>query len=109
VVDDEDAIRLTISMVLARRGHEVVGARDAAEGHVRAHEGRFDVALVDLRLPGNGLTLLAELEATAALAGRTVLVTGSCDVLAETELWPRWLAKPFDYDELIALVEAMAE
>lgn len=107
LVDDEDAVRLTIGMVLARRGHEVVGAGTVDEARLRAREGRFDAALVDLRLPGNGLNLLAELEATEALAGRTVLVTGSCEVLAETELWPRCLAKPFDYDELIALVEEL--
>ena len=110
VVDDEESIRLAMRIVLERRGHEVVLAADVPEGRARAQVGGIDVALVDLRLPGNGLTLLQELEQTPALAGKTVLVTGSQDLLMDehgNHVWPRWLTKPFDYDALVALVEQL--
>ncbi len=108
VVDDEEPIRVALRIILERRGHEVVLAGNVAEGQVQARAFPPDVALVDLRLPGSGLTLLRELERTPALAGRTVLVTGSEDLLLDENgqpVWPRWLSKPFDFSALIALVE----
>ena len=111
VVDDEPSIRLAMRIVLERRGHEVLLAADVPEGLARARSDRMDVALVDLRLPGNGLTLLRELEQMPELAGKTVLVTGSPDLLMDEQgnyVWPRWLSKPFDFDALIALVEDLA-
>ncbi len=111
VVDDEESIRLAMRIVLERRGHEVVLAADVAEGRAKAAADVIDVALVDLRLPGNGLTLLQELERQPGLAGKTVLVTGSQDLLMDEQgnyVWPRFLTKPFDYDALVALVEQLA-
>ncbi len=110
VVDDEESIRLAMRIVLERRGHEVVLAADVPEGRALARADGIDVALVDLRLPGNGLTLLRELDQLPRLAGKTVLVTGSQDLLMDEHgnyVWPRWLTKPFDYDALISLVEQL--
>ena len=47
-----------------------VAARKAVESAT------FDVALVDARMPGDGLALLEQLEAMPSLAGRTALMTG---------------------------------
>ncbi len=110
VVDDEEPIRLTLRIILERRGHEVVLAADVSQGLAQARAHPPDVALVDLRLPGNGLTLLRELDQWPKLAGRTVLVTGSEDLLLDETgqpVWPRWLSKPFDFNALIALVEEL--
>src|SRR5512141_2203829 len=110
VVDDEEPIRVAIRIVLQRRGHGVLEAASAAEGLERALESLPDVALVDLRLPGNGLSLLRELERMPGLAGRTALMTGSEDLLLDEQgnlVWPRWLGKPFDFGRLIELVEQL--
>ncbi len=111
VVDDEEAIRVALRIILERRGHEVVLASDVTEGRAQAQAHPPDVALVDLRLPGNGLTLLRELERMPGLAGRTVLVTGSDDLLLDETgqpVWPRSISKPFDFKGLIALIERTA-
>lgn len=111
VVDDEPGIRLAIRIVLERRGHEVLEAGSATEGLDCAAASTPDVALVDLRLPGNGLTLLHQLDGIPALVGRTVLMTGSEDLLLDTHghpVWPRWIAKPFDFGALAQLVERIA-
>ncbi len=110
VVDDEASIRMAIRIVLERRGHAVVEAASTEEGMARALDSAPDAALVDLRLPGNGLSLLRQLEDLPDLAGRTALMTGSEDLLMDERgnvTWPRWLAKPFDFDVLIQLVERL--
>ena len=111
VVDDEEPIRHALRIILERRGHQVILAQDVGEGRAQARAHALDVALVDLRLPGNGLTLLRELERMPALAGRTVLVTGSEDLLLDASgqpVWPRWLSKPFDFYALAAHIEELA-
>ena len=110
VVDDEEPIRLALRIILERRGHAVILAGDVSEGLSQARAHAPDVALVDLRLPGNGLTLLRELDGWPGLTGRTVLVTGSEDLLLDENgepVWPRWLSKPFDFNALLALVERL--
>lgn len=112
VVDDEEPIRVAIRIVLERRGHAVREAASVEEGLIRVAEELPDVALVDLRLPGNGLNLLRQLEVMPALTGRTALMTGSEDLLMDEHgkpVWPRWIAKPFEFDALIELVERLAE
>ena len=111
VVDDEESIRLAIRIVLERRGHQVMEAESTRDGLERALSAAPDVALVDLRLPGNGLNLLRELDRMPALVGRTVLMTGSEDLLMDEQgnvVWPRWMAKPFDFGALVKLVERLA-
>ena len=111
VVDDEEPIRMALRIILERRGHAVVLAGDVSEGLAQARAYAPDVALVDLRLPGNGLTLLRELDRWPGLTGRTVLVTGSEDLLLDETghpVWPRWLSKPFDFNALLALIEQLA-
>jgi DNA-binding response OmpR family regulator len=111
VVDDEEPIRVALRIILERRGYAVILAGDVSEGLAQARTHTPDVALVDLRLPGNGLTLLRELDGWPQLTGRTVLVTGSEDLLLDETgkpVWPRWLSKPFDFNALVALIEQLA-
>src|SRR5690606_7351947 len=67
VVDDEKNIRRTLSMVLQSEGYDVLQAASAEEG-LRLLEGRhFDIALLDVNLPGiSGLEMLRRLKETDA-------------------------------------------
>jgi nitrogen-specific signal transduction histidine kinase len=112
VADDEPTLRLAISLFLARRGHKVVQAGDAYEALRLARESDFDVALVDARMPGDGLALLEQLEAMPSLAGRTALMTGDLGRTRTTQGIPTgrpYLVKPFDMNEAVKLIEKLAE
>jgi len=62
VVDDEPDIRELITDVLAVAGHKVQTAAHGAEALDMVRQQPFDLALVDIWLPGlNGLDLLAQL------------------------------------------------
>src|SRR5687768_10936862 len=56
VVDDEEDLLEAIRRVLTRRGHTVLraGSVDEAMKICRAHDGRIDLLLTDLRMPGGG-------------------------------------------------------
>ena len=62
VVDDESLIRWSVAETLAERGCEVVEAGDAAGARsaIRDPQGRFDVVLLDLRLPDSDDLALLE-------------------------------------------------
>lgn len=63
VVDDEVAIRESLVGFLTDMGIAAVGAAEAEEAMSLCSKQRFDVAIIDLRLPGmGGELLIAELE-----------------------------------------------
>lgn len=62
LVEDDEALRMTLSEVLRRSGYECAVARSCEEARQVVLEQRFACCLVDLGLPdGDGLGLLAEL------------------------------------------------
>ncbi len=62
IIDDEDSIRSTLSVMLQDLGHEVVGAADAPTALREVEKAQFDIAFLDLKLDGvNGLDVLPDL------------------------------------------------
>lgn len=79
VVDDEDAIRRTLAVLLERRGYTVAAAANAEEALAWLVQRAFDLVLVDLQLPGmNGLELARIVEGQQPSA-KIVVLTGSSD------------------------------
>jgi signal transduction histidine kinase len=110
VADDEATLRLALTLFLGRHGHEVTQAADAYEALRLAQDQRFDVIMIDARMPGDGLALMAKLDADPALAGRTVLMTGdhTHPIAAEAiRSGHAHLTKPFDMTDAIRLVESI--
>jgi DNA-binding NtrC family response regulator len=62
IVDDEQSIREIMTDALERQGYRVKTAKDAEEALLCFEQTRFDLALVDMRMPGkmDGLDLLRE-------------------------------------------------
>jgi two-component system, NtrC family, response regulator PilR len=61
-VDDDPDIRLLISASLQDLGYVVATAGTMAEGLELAHEFKFDLCILDVRLPdGNGIDLCQEI------------------------------------------------
>jgi DNA-binding response OmpR family regulator len=60
VVDDESSIRLTLSALLKRAGHQVTSAENGEEAVQVLEQQRFDLLLVDLKMPGmDGMQVVA--------------------------------------------------
>jgi two-component system nitrogen regulation response regulator GlnG len=113
VVDDEPSIRFVLEKALGKAGHEVVCAASAEEARELLAARSFDVALLDVRLPGvSGFELLEEIRA----AGRRplVVVMTAQDTLRAAVNAMRlgaedYLVKPFDLPRLLQVVHDLAE
>jgi PAS domain S-box-containing protein len=110
IADDEPALRMALSVFLQRRGHQVTQAADAYEALRLAQEHDFDAALVDARMPGDGLVLIEHLETLPGLRGRTALMTGDIGRARTNQSITGgrpFLRKPFDMDEMVRLIESL--
>jgi CheY-like chemotaxis protein len=52
IIDDDELLRNTLGVMLRARGFSCTLAPDALEGIEQAEAGQFDVALVDINMPG---------------------------------------------------------
>src|SRR5262249_47354941 len=108
VIEDEPRILDFLTRGLAAAGFVVEGARDGRGGLQRALEGRWDLVLLDLLLPGpDGLTVLRRLqEASADLP--VVVVSARSDLQTKLHGFSLgasdFVPKPFSFAELLARV-----
>ncbi|HVY00068.1 MAG TPA: response regulator [Pseudorhodoplanes sp.] len=66
IIDDDKAVCATLEIVLGANGHTVSTAGNGASGIDMARAHRFDVAIVDLFMPGmDGLQVMKTLHAMA--------------------------------------------
>ncbi len=104
VVDDDEQMRRTLVGRFERKGMVVVGAAHGEEALGRAAKARFDVAVLDLHMPGmNGVELLEKLkERQPDLEALLLTAHSSVEtaVLAMKKGAYDYLIKPFHLPEL---------
>lgn len=83
LAEDTDLSRDVLAALLRREGCEVVEARDGEEARARLAQGRFDLVLLDHRMPRlSGVEVARE---AAASGAPTVLMTASVEPWLEAE------------------------
>jgi two-component system response regulator AtoC len=113
IIDDEEGIRSSLSLLLGDEGYETWSAADATEALEQARRATFQVVLCDVRMRGrSGLDLLPELIPLQPDA--IVLVMSAYgDVQQAVEAVRRgaydYLAKPFQTDELLLAIRKAQE
>lgn len=113
VVDDDPAIRDSLSLSLSLRGYHIAQFA-SAEDFLNAHDPAWaGCAVVDIRMPG-----MSGLQMQAALAQRgsalpVVIITGHGDVSSARAAFRGravdFLEKPFDDEHLISAIETAFE
>lgn len=114
VVDDDEAIRDTLRLVLEDAGYQVDGAADGATAldRLRISQDRY-IVLLDLVMPGmDGKAVLANVASDTTIATRHVYIlmtAAQAQVTADAEailaqLNAPILYKPFDLDVLLNMV-----
>src|ERR1035437_1175145 len=102
-------IRWSIEQTLRTAGYDVAVAATAAEGMDLFHQLHPEVVLLDLRLPdANGATILKAIKGESDLESSVIVMTAFEQDCSEEEAKRlgafEYLKKPFDFDDLDALV-----
>ncbi|MBZ0254074.1 MAG: sigma-54 dependent transcriptional regulator, partial [Candidatus Methylomirabilis sp.] len=109
VVDDDDSIRWVIRETFGKAGYDVAEASDGLAGAKMLNEGRYPVALVDIKMPGlSGLELLERLG--SVLDEVSVIVMTAEDTMDNAISAMKrgafdYVTKPFELAELEVTVE----
>ena len=111
VVEDEAPLAEAVARGLRREGMAVDVALDGDTGHEKSSVTRYDVVILDRDLPGMpGDRLCTEIVRSGATT-RVLLLTASGTLADKVEGLSRgaddYLAKPFDFPELVARVRAL--
>lgn len=109
VVDDEYSIRLLLSEELSHEGYEVATAASGEEALVMLEESKFDLMLLDLKMPGiDGLEVMEE---AAQLAPNTVVIMLTAHATLDSAIEAMrhggydYLLKPSTTEDILASVE----
>ncbi len=111
LVEDDERVRRFVIRGLESEGYLVSAAADGLQGLELACRKPFDVLILDLMLPGiSGLELCERVRAAGVRV--PILILTALDALEEKVEGLRtgaddYLTKPFDFEELLARIEAL--
>ncbi|MBN1656930.1 MAG: response regulator [Anaerolineae bacterium] len=109
IVDDEPSIRHLLRSVLANEQYEVETAGSTLEALSQLQETSFDIAIVDLLLPGPNGLILAEAIRVLDPGTPIVLITAygspSFETMASHPAVTHYVHKPFTIERLLDVVQ----
>jgi len=109
IIDDEESIRDSCSQVLTKDGYSVRTAADGREAVNILNESRFDIILLDLKLPGiPGIKILKKITNSTPEVP-VIIITGFASIESAVNTIKQgafdYLAKPFSPEELRTIVK----
>jgi DNA-binding response OmpR family regulator len=111
LVEDNSALVLTLTDLLASKGFQVESVQDGQEALDRASEGGFDLIILDVMLPHKDGFEICRTLRRRAINVPIIMLTARGQVedrVSGLKLGADdYLAKPFDPSELLARVEAL--
>jgi len=112
LVEDQIDAREMMRFALELAGHEVTEAEDGPHAVAAAVDGCYDIAFVDIGLPGfNGYDVARQIRALRGDTMTLVALTGygqpADRAEAETAGFDHHLVKPVDLDKVTALLESL--
>ncbi|MDO3377037.1 sigma-54-dependent transcriptional regulator [Geoalkalibacter halelectricus] len=113
IADDEESIRWVLSKALSKKGYKVDLASDGSEALELFSHNTYDLAILDIKMPGiSGLDLLIRFQEQAP---RTLIVimTAESSMKNAVEAMKRgaydYITKPFDLDAIDAILVKAAK
>ena len=105
IIEDEPVIRNALERLLKRKGYRVSEANSVEEAESKFDLRSFNLILSDIRLPGApGTEIIEKAEGVPVL-----IMTSYASVRSAVDSMKRgavdYIAKPFDHDELLIVVE----
>jgi len=113
LVDDEPALRSLMAERLSERGFEVAEADSGEKALEYLEQFAFDILITDLRLPGIDGTQVIQAARERYPGIVAIVITGYGTVKDAVEAIKRgasdFVAKPFQFDELVHVLEKALE
>ncbi len=111
VIEDEPLVRELVTLNLKHAGYEVDSAGDFPTGLAKLVDGRPNLAVVDVMLPGGDGFVLTRTAREKGVACPILMLTARSDTDSKVRGLDSgaddYLAKPFDVPELLARVRAL--
>src|SRR5262245_37740047 len=109
VADDEESLRWVLDQALRKRGHTVEAVADGTSAWTALESGRFDVALLDIRMPGiAGLDVLQRVR-ERGIDTLCIIMTAESTMANAIEATKRgaydYMPKPFELDAVHLLIQ----
>jgi CheY-like chemotaxis protein len=114
VADDDRTTRFAVCSMLKKAGYEVTAAKDGAEALRKIGQTRFDLAFLDIWMPGlTGLEVLARVRGAGESQPKIVIMTsdGTPETIlrAIREQAYEYLSKPFPPKEAVEVAQRALE
>lgn len=114
VIEDDDAVRTVIEVILSTRGYRVSAFKEGAEAlkEIRQHPERFALVTTDYRMPEvSGMDVVRELRALA-VAPKVIVISGMPPDMLEGGVAGRdfeYMSKPITVDGLLGTVRRVLD
>ena len=113
IVDDDEKLLNTMSERLGLKDFDVSTASDGKQAIKAAKKGKFDVAILDLKMPGmDGMELLQILKKKHRFL-ETIILTGYASIESAVEAGKLgafgYLEKPYNFENLVEKLKAAYE
>ncbi|MGC8492923.1 MAG: sigma-54-dependent transcriptional regulator [Syntrophobacteraceae bacterium] len=112
IVDDEPSVRDSLKHWFLQEGYRVETAAEALEALERMHDSRFDIALLDIKMPGmDGIELqgrLKEIDPQLVIIIMTAYASVDTAIQALKQGAYDYITKPIDPDDLSRLTRNAA-
>jgi len=113
IVDDDKTICEELSSFLMEVGYKVFCANSKKDAQSSLKSKKIDMALLDIKLPdGSGLDLIGDIKESNKDA-YTIVITASGSLSSAVEAFRNkvydYILKPFDFDDLLNLIEEAFE
>ncbi|HEX6594786.1 MAG TPA: response regulator [Bacillota bacterium] len=112
VVDDEQGIRLLLQEILETYDYDVITAKTGKEVFEILEVDTFDLLIIDYKLPGmDGAEVLKKIEQEGTFSKPVIMMSGLVenidDRIKNIPFVKGILAKPFQIDEFIKLIQSI--
>lgn len=113
IVDDDKDMTTTLTLILSEEGYEATSAKDGQEAIKIVSEKRFDLILMDIRMPGlNGVETYKEIRKIRPGVPVAMMTAYSVESLVKEALEHNArevIYKPFDTEKLLELIGRLKE
>jgi DNA-binding NtrC family response regulator len=113
VIEDDPKMRKAITTIMRKQGYEVTAAADGETGLNQARENEFDLAIVDLKLPGmDGIEVLKALKSKDKKIS-VIMITAYATIDSAVDAMKQgaedYIPKPFNLEEIRLVVGKVME